>query len=311
MNKMKSMEQKILPSKKERHKIFGSVQPGPKTKPTVKEQMVDLQNLNKDFLFDIDAVGISNVKYPIIINSELQPKVQSTVGTFKLTSNIDRMSKGTNMSRFLEEIEQSSQDGFHVSFSSLQQFTINLKNRLQQETAMIEVSFPWFYERLGPDSNKRGLNHADVLLKVSYHKDGTFTFAGKLSTVITTLCPCSKEISEYSAHSQRGIVTMEVQFTNDIVDESIDWKQVLLQAAESNASAKVHPVLKRTDEKQVTETAYENPRFVEDIVRLVAADLYEVPYISQFKVNCRNEESIHMHDAIATIEFNKENDSLK
>src|SRR5690625_7715686 len=106
MNKMKSIVQENLPSKEERHKLFGSVQPGPKTKPTVKEQMVDLQNLNKDFLFDIDAVGISNVKYPIIIHSELEPRVQSTIGTFTLTSNIGRMSKGTNMSRFLRSEER-------------------------------------------------------------------------------------------------------------------------------------------------------------------------------------------------------------
>src|SRR5690625_4764334 len=210
MNKMKSIVQEKLPSKQERHKLFGSVQPGPKTKPTVKEQMVDLQNLNKDFLFDISAVGISNVKYPVIIHSEIEPKVQSTIGTFKLTSNITRMSKGTNMSRFLEEMEQSSRDGFHVSFSSLQKFAVNLKNRLKQETATIDVSFPWFYERYGPDSDKRGLNHADVSLYVSYHEDGTFTRKGTLSAMITTLCPCSKEISEYSAHSQRGIVTMEI-----------------------------------------------------------------------------------------------------
>jgi len=137
MSKMKSIVQEKLPSKQERHRLFGSVQPGPKTKPTVKEQMVDLQNLNKDFLFDIDAVGISNVKYPIIIRSDMEPKVQSTIGTFKLTSNVNRMSKGTNMSRFLEEMEQSSKEGFEVNFPSLQTFALNLKKRLKQETASI------------------------------------------------------------------------------------------------------------------------------------------------------------------------------
>src|SRR5690625_5889672 len=103
--------------------------------------MVDLQNLNKDFLFDIDAVGISNVKYPIIIHSELEPRVQSTIGTFTLTSNIGRMSKGKNMSRFLEEMEQSSHDGFHVNFSSLQKFVINLIDRLKLDKSIFEVCF--------------------------------------------------------------------------------------------------------------------------------------------------------------------------
>src|SRR5690625_5608358 len=117
--------------------------------------MVDLQNLNKDFLFDIDAVGISNVKYPIIIHSELEPRVQSTIGTFTLTSNIGRMSKGTNMSRFLEEMEQSSHDGFHVNFSSLQKFAINLIDRLKQDTAMVDVYLNLFFYRYGTDTKIR------------------------------------------------------------------------------------------------------------------------------------------------------------
>jgi|SRR5690625_521226 len=311
---MTKLTQKLsLPSKEDRHKLFGSVAPGPRTKPTTKDEMVDLQNLNKDFLFDIDAVGVSNVKYPVLINTNTQVSPQSTVGTFKLTSNISRMSKGTNMSRFLEEIENTSkeQNGFQVSFSALKQFTKRLQQRLEQDSATIEVTFPWFYERKGPNSNLSGFNHANVTLSTTYKIDGTLVYKGSLSTMITTLCPCSKEISEYSAHSQRGIVTMEVDFTDDVAEQSIDWMNDLLEAAESNASAMIHPVLKRIDEKQVTENAYENPRFVEDIVRLVAAELYETPYVSKFSVTCRNEESIHMHDAIATINFDKNIDKLK
>src|SRR5699024_7935279 len=109
--------------------------------------------------------------------------------------------------------------------------------------------------------------------------------------------------SEYSAHSQRGLVTIETTFTDDVIDLDFDWKKSLLDAAETNASAMIYPVLKRPDEKEVTETAYENPRFVEDIVRLVAADVYELPFVQQFKITCKNEESIHLHDAVATIEY--------
>src|SRR5690625_1338309 len=110
MSKIQSPSHIKLPSKEERHKLFGSVKPGPKTKPIIKEEMVDLQNKQKDFLFEIDAVGISNVKYPIVVKSNIKPKIQTTVGTFTLTANVDRMSKGTNMSRFLEEIEASNND---------------------------------------------------------------------------------------------------------------------------------------------------------------------------------------------------------
>src|SRR5690625_5223090 len=308
MTKIDIPSSKVLPNKKERHILFGSVEPGPKTKPVNKEDMADLQNTKKDFLFDINEVGVSNVKYPIIVNSKLTPSTQSTIGTFKLTAQVNQESKGTNMSRFIEQLEQANKQGFQVNFNSLLEFSGALKTRLKQEDVDVEVAFPWFYERKGPTTGSAGLNHAEATMSVNYKHSSNTKKQAKLAVYVTTLCPCSKEISEYSAHSQRGKVTMEIAFTDDFDDQEIDWKEALLHAAESNASAMIHPVLKRTDEKYVTETAYENPRFVEDIVRLVAADLYDLPYIKQFKVTCENEESIHLHDAIATIEFDKDTD---
>lgn len=306
MNKVDTISHRVLPNKQDRHILFGSVEPGPKTKPVVKEEMADLQNTEKDFLFDIKEVGISNVKYPISVKSTMKPTNQSTIGTLKMTAQVDRTSKGTNMSRFLEQIEQSNTDGFQVDFASLLRFSESLKHRLEQDKVTVEIAFPWFYERSGPNSGSVGLNHANASITVDYTNENEAAFHGTLTAYITTLCPCSKEISEYSAHSQRGKVTMDVAFSDDFNDQETDWKAALLDAAESNASAMIHPVLKRPDEKNVTETAYENPRFVEDIVRLVAADLYELPFVKQFKVTCENEESIHLHDAIATIEFDKE-----
>lgn len=305
MSKIKTSSHIDLPKKQERHRIFGSVKPGPKTKPTTKDCMIDIQNTNEDFFFTIDAVGVSNVKYPVVIKSELAPYKQSSIGTFSLTSKLDRMSKGTNMSRFLEQLELSSDNGLDMSFSSLRQFAHDLQVRLKQEKVTVSVQFPWFYDRKGPNEEKIGMNHSDVSLNVTYHEDGVATFSGSLATYVTTLCPCSKEISEYSAHSQRGLVTIETTFTDDVIDLDFDWKKSLLDAAETNASAMIYPVLKRPDEKEVTETAYENPRFVEDIVRLVAADVYELPFVQQFKITCKNEESIHLHDAVATIEYTK------
>src|SRR5699024_6754683 len=105
MSKMKTPLLIDLPPKKERHELFGSVEPGPRTKPTEKKEMADLQNQKKDYLFDINAVGISNVKYPIIVNSDVKPTTQTTIGTFQLASHINRSAKGTNMSRFLEQME--------------------------------------------------------------------------------------------------------------------------------------------------------------------------------------------------------------
>lgn len=300
-----------LPAKKERHKLFGSTEPGPKIKPTKKDQMSDLQNKRKDFLFDLDAVGIASVKHPIIVPSTLEPKTQTTIGTFKFTSSIDKMSKGTNMSRFTEQLNIYHQKGFTADLDTFKAFTKELTKRLEQDDATIEVSFPWFFERKGPQSGLTGLNHANINIVVTYDVKKGFTINTSLTVLITTLCPCSKEISEYSAHNQRGEVSMEVSLATDFDEEAIDWKAALLEAAESNASAPLHPVLKRPDEKIVTEQAYENPRFVEDMVRLVAADLYEMDFVTKFKVSCQNQESIHMHDAIASVSFDKQTDQIE
>ncbi|QST01701.1 GTP cyclohydrolase I FolE2 [Pontibacillus sp. ALD_SL1] len=305
MNQTNINTQKQLPSKEERHKLFGSVDPGPRTKPIEKNEMADLQNSREDFLFDLDAVGISNVKHPIRIYSSKKPEMQTTIGTFRFASSIGKGSKGTNMSRFTEQLDRYHNDGFAVDITTLKKFTKELADRLKQEDAEVEVSYPWFFERRGPFSDLAGMNHADATMKVSYHQQTGYDVEVSLTGKITTLCPCSKEISEYSAHNQRGNVTMSVRLTEDFDENEMDWKEALLEAAESNASARIHPVLKRPDEKAVTEQAYENPRFVEDIVRLVAADLYELSYVERFYVACRNEESIHLHDAIAEVTYDK------
>lgn len=306
MTNLNTLRKHTLPNKSERHALFGSVRPGPKTKPTEKEKMADLQNSKKDYLFDIDAVGINKVTYPVIVHSHIKPYEQSTIASFFLTSTIDRMTKGTNMSRFLEVMEEVNNGGFKVDFASLTLFAKKLQERLEQEEVQLEVSFPWFFERQGPTTGKSGLNHAEVTLNLTYNSiTQSLQYGAKMNALITTLCPCSKEISEYSAHSQRGNVQMEVNFTEDYDENKIDWKEALLLAAESNASAVIYPVLKRPDEKFVTESAYENPRFVEDVVRLVAADLYEMPFVQKFTVTCENEESIHLHNAVAKISYDK------
>ena len=296
---------KQLPQKKERHKLFGSVEPIEKIKPIEKDKMHDIQNEKKDFLFELDAVGIANVKHPIIIESNMNPKTQTTIGTFSFSSSLPQTSKGTNMSRFTEQLNNYYKDGLIISFSSLKTFAKELSERLEQQDATIEISFPWFFERKAPHTELSGLNHADITMTVTYDKLSGYTMRASLGGKVATLCPCSKEISEYSAHNQRGNITMEIEFTEDFTENDADWKFHLLEAAESNASSRLYPVLKRPDEKVVTETAYENPRFVEDMVRLVAADLYELDFVSKFKVSCRNEESIHLHDAIASVSFDK------
>ncbi|MDG5785896.1 GTP cyclohydrolase FolE2 [Evansella sp. AB-P1] len=298
------MNKKYLPSKKERHKRFGSVPPIIGNKPINKEDMTDLQNTPNDFLFSLDSVGICNAKHPVIVQSSYDPKTQTTIGTFSLTTGLQQFNKGINMSRLTELLQEYHVEGFVLDLENLYSFVKKLTERMEQKSAEISVRFPWFFNRISPLLKKDGLAHAEIGINVTFDQDNGFNHEVKLKVAVTTLCPCSKEISEYSAHNQRGYVTIKAAFFNPF-ELTQDWKVDLLKAAESNASSMLYPVLKRPDEKSVTEHAYENPRFVEDIVRLVGADLYEKEEIKSFTVECRNEESIHMHDAIAKLSYIK------
>ncbi|MDT8859877.1 GTP cyclohydrolase FolE2 [Alkalihalobacillus sp. MEB130] len=290
-----------LPPKAERHRHFGTVEPIVGSKPTDKEKMPDLQNKPDDFYFPIQQVGISDVKYPVMIESELAPTTQTTTATFALTTSLDQNYKGINMSRLTEQLHLFFQSHL-LTDETLREFTAILAREMKQRAANVRVTFPWFFTKTSPAMQKEGMAHADITYDVTFDEDKGYTSVITLTGAVTTLCPCSKEISEYSAHNQRSFVTMTVT-----VDEGYeaDWKAVLLEAAESNASSILFPVLKRPDEKAVTERAYENPRFVEDLVRLVAADLYEHEAVRSFEVQCRNEESIHQHDAIAKLSYSK------
>lgn len=293
-----------LPPKAERHKLFGSVAPVKGSKPTSRAEMIDLQNKLQDYFFPLEKVGITKVEHPVTVQAELEPRTQTSIGSFTLTTSLIQDSKGINMSRLTELLDQYHDEGWSMDLPHLCKFTEELAERMKQNDAEIEVNFPWFFERKGPSEGLKGLMHAKAIMKVSYSRQKGFTAEVGLSATVTTLCPCSKEISEYSAHNQRGIITMMTSIEHPL-ELKQDWKVALLHAAESNASAMIHPVLKRPDEKAVTEHAYENPRFVEDMVRLIGADLFELDFVSAFTVECRNEESIHLHDAIAKLSINK------
>src|SRR5699024_5037797 len=168
---MSQTNSKNLTEKSERHKLFGSVKPGKKTKPVIKEEMPDIQNTVDNFLFHLDTVGITNVKYPIHINSSIKPKSQTSVANFTFSTSIGQNSRGTNMSRFTEQLQAYQEEGFNTDFSTLKEFIVELADRLDQEDAKMEITFPWFYERKAPASGLVGLNHADLSIKVTYNKD--------------------------------------------------------------------------------------------------------------------------------------------
>lgn len=287
-----------LKTREGRWKHFGSVDPIKGTKPTEKELMPDLQSSKKDFLFEIDHVGIKNLTYPVRIGNF------QTAGNFSLSTHLAKDEKGINMSRILESVEAHYDNGISLDFDTLKQVLMTLQTAMKQRTATVEVSAVWFFDRFSPVTNLKAVGHADTTFLLSVEGDSVTEQALTIQAEVTTLCPCSKEISEYSAHNQRGVVTVK-SYIDQSAQLPADFKDQILEAMEVNASSMLYPILKRTDEKAVTERAYENPRFVEDLLRLIAADLAELPFIKGFEIECRNEESIHQHDAFATLKYMK------
>lgn len=285
-----------LQTREGRWKHFGSVNPIKGTKPTVKEQMADLQNSKKNFLFEIDHVGIKNLTYPVKING------YQTAGTFSLSTHLQKDEKGINMSRILESVEAHYDNGIELEFEALKKILNTLEHAMHQQSASVTASAVWFFDRLSPVTNIKAIGHANIIFDMTTSGDTIVERAVTIEAGITTLCPCSKEISEYSAHNQRGIVTVKAILDNELPK---NYKEQILEAMEVNASSMLYPILKRTDEKSVTERAYENPRFVEDLIRLIAADLVDLPFVKGFELECRNEESIHQHDAFARLKYHK------
>lgn len=287
-----------LSTREGRWKHFGSVDPIEGTKPTVKEEMTDLQSTNKNYLFEIEEVGIKNLVYPVLVDRF------QTAGNFSFSTSLNQDEKGINMSRILESVEKHYDNGIELDFDSLYRLLRSLQERMEQNAAGVDVSAKWFFDRYSPITNIKAVGHADVTYGMAINKENITRKEITLQAAVTTLCPCSKEISEYSAHNQRGIITVKAILNNETILTD-DYKEKILDAMEANASSILYPILKRPDEKSVTERAYENPRFVEDLIRLIAADLVDFDWIEGFDIECRNEESIHQHDAFAKIKYRK------
>ena len=287
-----------LSTREGRWKHFGSVDPTPGNKPTTKAEMTDLQSTLKNFLFEIEEVGIKNLVYPVWIDAF------QTAGNFSFSTSLNKDEKGINMSRILEAVESKYDNGIRLDFETLTQLLNGLKSHMKQHSAGVDVSGKWFFERKSPVTDIKAVGHADVTYGLAVKGDTTTRKELTIEAAVTTLCPCSKEISEYSAHNQRGIITVK-SYIDKETPLPKDYKEIILDAMEANASSMLYPILKRPDEKRVTERAYENPRFVEDLIRLIAADLVELGWLEGFDIECRNEESIHQHDAFAKLKYRK------
>jgi GTP cyclohydrolase I len=256
-------------------------------------QLVDIQSSPDTRNIPIDKVGVRNVKYPINVR-ERDNGVQRTVGTFTLTVDLPREFKGTHMSRFLEVLGRHSSD---IGGDTIPGILDELRDRLNAETAELEVKFVLFREKAAPVTGKKGMMGYECGFSASggVHED----FQLYLNVPVTTLCPCSKEISDFGAHNQRGYVQLHIK------PKGILWLEDVIDIVEASASSPLYPVLKRPDEKFVTEQAYLNPRFVEDIVREVAVRLDAHPNVVSYTVEVENHESIHDHNAYASIHRTK------
>jgi GTP cyclohydrolase I len=255
--------------------------------------MKDIQNHKDDRNIDIDQVGVKGIRYPITVLDKNMGE-QQTVAEINMYVNLPRYYKGTHMSRFVEILNEHSR---RISLQNFSEILEEMKNRLNAESAHMEITFPYFINKAAPISGSEGLMEYKCTFKGSLNKGSDVVTM--IRVPISTLCPCSKEISEFGAHNQRGEVRLRVRFKKFI------WIEDLIRLVEESASSDVYSVLKREDEKYVTERAYNNPKFVEDIVRDIAQKLNGDPNITWFAVESENFESIHNHSAYAYIERHK------
>lgn len=249
--------------------------------------LVDIQSSPDARNIAIDKVGVKKVKYPMLVLERGNGK-QQTVGEFTLTVDLPKHFKGTHMSRFLEIL------GEHkcvVSGETIPEILSKLRERLDAETAHLAVKFILFRSKAAPVTGKEGMMGYECGFDASGGKTEDFWL--QLVVPVTTLCPCSKEISSFGAHNQRGYVSVKVQ------PNGMLWLEDVIDMIEAAGSAQLYPVLKRPDEKFVTEQAYQNPRFVEDMVREVAIAFDNEPRIKAYEIEVENHESIHDHNAYA------------
>ena len=253
--------------------------------------MKDIQNQPDYRNIPIDKVGIKNLRYPITVRDR-RDGFQHTVASINMFVDLPHDYKGTHMSRFVEMLHLLSPD---VSLQKYAAILDNMKKHLNAASAHLEMTFPYFIEKKAPVSTSPGLMDYTCSFVGSSDPNGKVDLVSSVVVPISSVCPCSMEISDKGAHNQRGEVRLSTRFNKFI------WMEDMIELVEESASSDVYSVLKRVDEKSVTERAFANPKFVEDIVRDVAKKLKSDDNITWFSVSAENFESIHNHSAYASI----------
>jgi len=253
--------------------------------------MKDIQSQPDFRKIPIDKVGIKNLRYPITVRDR-RDGFQHTIASINMFVDLPHENKGTHMSRFVELLHLLRPD---VSLDKFSVILDNMKKHLNAASAHLEMTFPYFIEKNAPVSTSPGLMDYTCSIRGSSDANGRVDLVSEVVVPISSVCPCSMEISDNGAHNQRGEVKLCTRFKKFI------WMEDMIELVESSASCDVFSVLKRVDEKSVTERAFANPKFVEDIVRDVAKKLKADDNITWFSVSAENFESIHNHSAYASI----------
>jgi GTP cyclohydrolase I len=259
------------------------------------ESIADVQSSPDTRRIAIDKVGIKDIRHPVVV-SDRSGGIQHTIASFNMYVNLPHSFKGTHMSRFVDILNRHERE---VTVRSFKEMLAEMVETLDAEAGHIEMSFPYFVNKAAPITGVQSLMDYDVSF-IGELKDGKGEIWVKVVVPVTSLCPCSKEISRYGAHNQRSHVTVAVKTSGFV------WLEEVIDLVESEASCELYGLLKRPDEKHVTERAYENPKFVEDMVRDVAARLNADERVRAYSVESENFESIHNHSAYALITHDKD-----
>ncbi|WP_457673466.1 GTP cyclohydrolase FolE2 [Thiolapillus sp.] len=260
---------------------------------TSTPEIEDVQGSADTRQIAINRVGIKDIRHPVRVKDRSEGE-QHTIANFNMYVFLPHNFKGTHMSRFVAILNNHERE---ISISSFEDMLVEMVELLESEAGHIEMTFPFFVNKTAPVSGVQSLMDYDVTL-IGEVENGQPSIFTKVVVPVTSLCPCSKSISDRGAHNQRSHVTVTVS-TRDFM-----WIEEIIELVEAEASSELYSLLKRPDEKFITERAYDNPKFVEDVVRDVAGRLNADPRIESYVVEAENFESIHNHSAYARIEKN-------
>ena len=255
--------------------------------------MKDVQSERDYRNIPIDRVGIKGIRYPITV-LDREHKEQPTIAEIDMAVGLPKEFRGTHMSRFVEILNEFR---WRIHITRIADILKRMMERLPSHSAYISISFPYFIEKKAPVSGEPSLMSYQVRMRATLYEDGKKDTVLTVEVPVMTLCPCSKEISERGAHNQRAVVRVSVRM------RSLVWIEEIIEWIEECASADLFALLKREDEKYITEKAYDNPVFVEDLVREVALRLKSDGRIRWFRIEAESFESIHNHNAFAVVEW--------